>query len=42
MSPKLRSLYDSVNFGDDLNQGEGFDKATLFFIYTEVSAQYSK
>lgn len=37
---KWRSLYDSVNYGDELNQGEGFDKATFFFINTEVSAQY--
>jgi len=39
---KWRSLYDSVNSGDELNQGEGFDKATFFFINTEVSAQYRK
>ena len=40
MSPKWRSLYDSVNYWNELNQGEGFDKATLFLINTEVSAQY--
>ena len=39
---KWRNLYDSVNCGDELNQGEGFDKATFFFINTEVSAQYRK
>ena len=37
---KWRSLYDLVNYGDELNQGEGFDKVTFFFINTEVSAQY--
>ena len=37
---KWRSLYDSVNCGDELNQGEEFDKAAFFFINTEVSAQY--
>ena len=40
MSPKWRSLYDSVNYRDELNQGEGFDKARFFCINTEVSAQY--
>ena len=25
------SLYDSVNYGDELNPEEGFDKATFFF-----------
>lgn len=40
MSPKWRSLYDSVNYGDELNQEDGFDKAKFFFINTEVSAQY--
>ena len=24
----------SVNYGDELNQGEGFDKATFFFLLT--------
>lgn len=32
----------SVNYGDELNQGEGFDKAIFFFINTEVSAQYRR
>ena len=36
----------SVNYGDELNQGEGFDKATFFFLLTpkyqrSIVSQYS-
>ena len=36
---KWRRFYDSVNYGPSFKRDE-FDRATFFFIKTEVSAQY--